>query len=388
MPPRRVDHDERLDALARLARNQDGVVSRSQLRGLGFDRNASRRQIGAGRWQPIGPRVVVLHTGPLTRRQRLWVAVLHSGPRSALAGLSAVEAEGLEGFDSSILHTIVPHGADATDLDHAMVQVRVRQARVLDIHPARRPARERLATAVVTAADSAATDDLARLLVITAVQQRLVRPAALREVLLRRSRMSRRRLIGEAIGDAEGGVHSLPERQWADLARRHALPPAMRQRRVQRPSGAWYLDCDFEVFQVTVEINGAQHEALLAAESDNDRRNVLSIGGRLVITLSSHAVRSDGDRCVALVAAALVSRGWRPAPAALAHLKQVAGRAGVDLASGDRAPRTARRAGVEPKRSDYGALDLPSGRSLHRQARSRTCLPGHPDVLARRAPFS
>jgi hypothetical protein len=105
---------------------------------------------------------------------------------------------------------------------------------------------------------------------------------------------------------------------------------------VARPNGTWYLDSDFDPHNVSVEINGAQHEALVLAESDNERRNILGIAGRLVFRLSSHAVRHDPETCVAVVAAALLSRGWCPSPAIREHLRIVAARAGVDLASGER----------------------------------------------------
>src|SRR5512146_1646156 len=91
--------DEQRDVV-RLAREQEGVVSRAQLRAVGFTRFQLRNRIEAHRWQRIGPRVAVLHTGPLTRRQRWWVGVLHGGPRSVLTALTALEAEGLQGFET------------------------------------------------------------------------------------------------------------------------------------------------------------------------------------------------------------------------------------------------------------------------------------------------
>lgn len=79
-----------------LAREQDDVVSRAQLLRAGVSRHAVRSQVQSRRWQLVGPRVVVLHTGPLAARQRWWVAVLHAGPRATLCGISAALAEGLE----------------------------------------------------------------------------------------------------------------------------------------------------------------------------------------------------------------------------------------------------------------------------------------------------
>jgi len=69
----------------------DGVVSRHQLHERGYDKDAIRANVAAQRWQAIGRKVVVLHNGPLTPRQREWVAVI--GQRdAALAGLTAAAA--------------------------------------------------------------------------------------------------------------------------------------------------------------------------------------------------------------------------------------------------------------------------------------------------------
>jgi very-short-patch-repair endonuclease len=86
---------DRNPGLAALARVQCGVVSRKQLASLEITRHHLRRQVEAQRWRMVGGRVVVLHTGPLTRHQMYWVAVLHAGPAAKIAGLTALELSGL-----------------------------------------------------------------------------------------------------------------------------------------------------------------------------------------------------------------------------------------------------------------------------------------------------
>lgn len=182
--------------LAELTGEQDRVVSRDQLAFLGADRHVVAHRVASGRWTAVGPRVVLLCTGTPTFRQRLWVATLHSGPRSALAGLTAAEADGLHGFATSALHTVVPHGSDAADLVDPTVgvTVRVHQSRRLAdrlVHPVRVPRRLLLPEALVDSASGALSDDRARLLLIAAVQQRLLRAADLRDVVSRRPRLPR-----------------------------------------------------------------------------------------------------------------------------------------------------------------------------------------------------
>jgi len=159
--PRRLEIDEEAAArLAGLRAGQDQVLSRTQLAELGFDRHAVAHRVETDRWRAVGRRVVVLATGELTFRQRIWVAVLHAGPASALADLTAAQADGLTGFESSTLHAVVPHGTDGSDLvdRRAGVTVRVRQSRRLTeslMHPTRTPRRLRLPEAVVGAAAAA-----------------------------------------------------------------------------------------------------------------------------------------------------------------------------------------------------------------------------------------
>ena len=80
--------------LATVAERQDGVLTRHQLRDHGYDESAVRSQLIARRWQRFGRKVIVLHNGALTLRQRWWVAVL-SQHRAALAGATAATGQGL-----------------------------------------------------------------------------------------------------------------------------------------------------------------------------------------------------------------------------------------------------------------------------------------------------
>lgn len=318
-------------ALDRLARQQSGVVSRAQLATFGVDRAMVSRRARDRVWHPLGPRVVVLHRGVLTTEQRWWVGVLHAavpaesaGPAPAvrdvaLTRLTAAEAGGLVGFATDTVHVAVEHGREVDDLDHPAVRIRVHQTRHLEpdqLHPARRPPRIRLARAVVESASEVAVSrpGRARALIAAAVQQRLVRPAELRPLAASRRTLPGRQLLIETIGDAAGGAHSLPELAYLRGLRAAGLPAPTRQRKVQRPDGAWYLDNDFADHLVSVEVNGLQHYELLLQEADDFQRAVLQISGRIVIDLTSYAVRHHIQACVLLTAEALLAHGWHPAP--------------------------------------------------------------------------
>jgi hypothetical protein len=286
-------------------------------------------RVKAGRWQEIGPYVVALHGGPLSERQKLWVAVLHGGGGAVLSGLNAARADGFEGFEPAALHVLMPHGSNRDDLDHAQLAVQVHESRRLgeaDVHPTRRPRRTRFPRSIVDAASLATSDGRCRAIIAASVQQRRARPAELLVVARSRATMTRRALIIETIADVDGGSHSLPELQCLRGLRRVGLPLPTRQRAVKGQHGRYYLDCEFDPYDVTVEINGAQHIELLAKEADDVRRTRLAIGGRLMVDIGSYLVRHDNDRAMLITADALRSRGWLPGTDVHEQLRELAAR--------------------------------------------------------------
>src|SRR5688500_6685587 len=86
----------RLDesALARLLGRQEGVLRRAQDLCLGGDDVDIRRKLRRRAWASVHPGVYVEHTGPLTRSQQVWAAVLLHWP-AAVHRESALELHGL-----------------------------------------------------------------------------------------------------------------------------------------------------------------------------------------------------------------------------------------------------------------------------------------------------
>ena len=334
--------------LDRLARRQADVVSRAQLAGLGVDRHMIARREAGRVWRPLGPRAVVLHRGVLTREQRWWVGVLHGDLREftgierspeqpvvALTGLSAAEAGGLAGFETRVVHIAVEHGREVEDLDDPAVRVAVHQTRHLErseVHPTQRPARLRLPRAVVESASQVAIErpNRARALIAAAVQQRLVRPQDLRAFASARRTLPGRRLVLETINDAAGGAHSLPELEFLRGLRAAGLPEPTRQRKLQHADGTWYLDNDFTDYLVTVEVNGLQHYEQLLREADDFQRALLQISGRIVVDLSSYAVRHQREQSMLLIAETLMTHGWQPSPRAVRVAGRLPGPVGLD----------------------------------------------------------
>jgi hypothetical protein len=296
----------RLDGLAEL---QDAVVTRSQLRQHGYDDDAVRARAMAGRWRAIGRKVVVLHNGPLTTRQRWWAAVLLHH-QAALAGITAATAQGLSGFDDDTVHVLVGHGVRA----HPVAGFRVHVSRrfsVEDLHPARTPPMVRIERALIDAASWETTQPRACAVLASGVQQRLTTAARLRLALAAADRARHHRLLTQVIGDIEGGAQSFAEIDFGRLVRRAGLPPPVRQAfRYDRAGRRRWLDADLGGF--AVEIDGAIHLRPMRYWDDMERQNDLVIvTGKPILRFSTLALRIVEETVIAQLVGAAERFGGR-----------------------------------------------------------------------------
>jgi len=315
------------DEFRALAAHQEHLVSRVQFDVHGVGHQLVARCVGSGLWQAIGPQVVALFPGQLTRCQQMWVGVLHAGGNAVLARLTALEAAGLTGFHDDWIHVCLRQGDNTDDLVHDLVHVRVHESRNVPAEHLLRhasPPRMRQDRATVDAASAAVSERACRTILTMSVQQRLANVQLLRPMVVERRTLPRRATILECLDDLQGGSHSLPEQDYLRVLRRARLPLPTRERVVRRPDGRYVLDADFDAWLVTVEINGAHHMDVRQKEWDDIRRTRLAIGGRLVVDIGSWTVRHDSNLAVLLTADALLSRGWRPTKRRRAALEAMA----------------------------------------------------------------
>jgi hypothetical protein len=314
-------------AFLEIAERQDRVLSRAQLATLGLRRDAVLRRVGNDTWQQLGKHVVVLHSGPLSRRQQQWAAVLHAGPGAALAGLSALEAEGLRGLTRDQVDALTRHGIGRRRLDDDRVVVVVHESRSYApelVLPGSAPPRLTRVRAAVDEAAYGGSARWGRTVLAACVQQRLVTAEDLATELTARPWLPRQIELLVTVSDVGGGSESLPELEFLRGLREHGMPIPDRQTRVSRPGGYYVLDADYDAWAVTVEINGVQHVTLAQREADDVRRSRLAIGGRLVVDVGSWTVRHDIVLAVLLTADALLSRGWQPGDSLREHLDELA----------------------------------------------------------------
>jgi hypothetical protein len=287
--------------LRTLLAEQDGVASREQLAGLGIDRHRTRDHVMARRWRVVG-RAVVLHRGPLTCRQRWWVAVVHAGQGAALASLTAAQAHGLVGWESDTVHVVVANGARV----HPLPWMRVHVSRRIcadDLHPSRDPSQVRAPRAVLDAASWKPHPRLACALLAAAVQQRVATVDQLRHELATAGMVRHRRTLARVLDDIAGGSDALSEIDFVRICRQAGLPrPEQQVRRHDSEGRRRYLDArirrpDGRV--ILVEVDGAMHLRVDRWWDDQARSNDLVLAdAALMLRFPAVVIRTERARVV------------------------------------------------------------------------------------------
>lgn len=295
-----------------LLADQDGVVSRAQvLRYVSVDR--LRHQVESGRWQAPHRGVYVDHGGPVTDRQRWWIAVLAC--RGFLGGVTALTMFGLRGFDGGPVHVLIPARRRVDDppegvLVHRTSTLPALHGTDVDGLPCTSAAR-----AVVDAAQWAGSDARAAAVVAAGVQQRLVRPDEIHALLDAMPRARRRGFVLTLASDLGGGAASLPESEFLGICRQARFPtPKLQVSRRDARGRQRYLDAYFDGYSVHVEIDGGHHRDVRAWWADMRRQNDLWIAGDRILRFPSWVVRTHRDEVRAQVGAAPRAAGWRPRP--------------------------------------------------------------------------
>lgn len=277
------------DALRIVAAEQEGVVRRKQLHQLGLSDDVVRGQLSSGRWQLATRGVVVLHNGPPTQAQRRWIAVF-ANPSGALAGITAAQEYGLNGFDDGDVHLLVPHRTRVHRLDGVNIHVS-RRFNADDLHPTRSIPVVRLERALVDAASWVPWPRKACAVLAAGVQQRLTTAARLRPELVAATRAKHHALLSQVLADIEGGADSFGEIDLGRLARRAGIPAPRRQVfRYDHAGRRRWLDAEFDGF--SVEVDGAVHLKPLRYWDDMERQNdLIIVTGKPMLRFATVAIR-------------------------------------------------------------------------------------------------
>jgi hypothetical protein len=284
-----------------------------------FGLGAVRNKVDRGMWQKPCRGVVALHNGPLTEEQQRATAVASVAPGAVLGGLTALQVDGLHGFDPESIHVVLPSGARRPSMAGLEVHWST-QLDANDVHPLRVPPRTRPARSLVDAASWSSHERYARSIVIAGMQQRLTHVAQMRDALSRRGPCRHRALIVESILDASGGIQSLPERDLGEICAWSGFPRPTRQKAVRGPDGRYFLDATWEELGMSAEVYGVPHLAVARWDQDLVRANEIVIGGERLLAFSSYAVRREQRAVADQLVRMGRALGWRGASTDLSTL--------------------------------------------------------------------
>lgn len=272
-----------------------------------------RNQLERGHWQRPVRGVVVAHNGPLSTAEQREIALLLCAPGSVLAGATALEMEGLAGFESDQVFVTMPEGARRPRrpglVTHWSTLLEGR-----DVHPSRVPSRTRVERSVIDFASWAASDRYARAAVLAAFQQRLVHGRQMHDALDRRGDVLRSGLVRDSVLDAAGGIQSLPEADFDDLVIAGGLPAPDRQSVKRGPDGRYFLDAEWSAYGVSVEIHGLPHHGIAQWSKDLVRANEIVITGSRPLIFTSYVIRHEPGQVLDQLVRALRAGGWKGHP--------------------------------------------------------------------------
>ncbi len=279
----------RRHAAVKVAADFDGVLTLGRLKALGYDHAAVGREVDNERWTRLGTHTVALHTGPVDPAALRWRAVWEVAEQVALVdGVSALQAAGLTGYTEPVIHVSVPRGAQCPHVEGVRIHRVTRRAD--EAVPSGLP-RTRLEVAALRGAAWARTDRQAALVLCLAVQQRLTTGHRLLAALPRVRNRGRRPFVRQVLNDLADGAQSLGELDFAEMCRRHGVPPPDRQVLRHTALGRVYLDARWDGSRFVVEIDGAGHRVGLAVTDDNLRQNEVTLGDDRVLRIDLIGLR-------------------------------------------------------------------------------------------------
>lgn len=163
--------------------------------------------------------------------------------------------------------------------------------------------------------DAAPAIDRAFAWMADACQRRLTTSRRLRSALVEAPGTRWRGALLPALDDVTAGSHSLLERHFLRLSRRHGLPAARHQVRLLDGRRTGWLDCDYGDIRVRVELDGrVGHDLQLDRFRDMRRDNSAATVDRLSLRYGWTDVVGGPCQVAGQVAQVLEIRGWAGEP--------------------------------------------------------------------------
>lgn len=278
--------------VAQIATRQHGVVTVSQLQGIGLDKSAISRRVTSGRLHRVHRGVYAIGHPPVNHHGWWMAAVLAGGEGAALSHASAAALWGLLRPISGPIDVSVPHHSGRA------------RRRGVRIHRC----------SALLASEGATCSRYARgnRLSLVTVRHRIPVTSVQRTVddlrgmvapwLVRRARRQAE-LMGVRLVGAEGRrTRSELEDKFLRLCRSHGLPLPETNATV----GRWEVDFLWRDERVVVETDSfAYHRGSVAFEDDHARDLDLRGAGFTVLRFTERQLEEEPERVVANVARAL-----------------------------------------------------------------------------------
>ncbi|MCW2851299.1 MAG: hypothetical protein JWM84_963 [Nocardioides sp.] len=306
-----------MQSLEQLLREQQGLAARRQLNARGVDWGRVRNNIAAGRWAERTPRVISTTTGPLDPTQRLWLAVLHAGPRSMLGGLTAAATHGLEGWPRREMCVLVDDELSFEPVDGVRF---FRTRRPYELLRSPRPGLPRchLEPAVLLWAAYSAEPRAAHGVLAAVVQQRLTTAARLVEWVDQLHPLRRAKPFKATLSSIDEGVQSMAELDVRRMCLRFAMPfPHRQRRRTDHTGKTRWTDCEWDLPDGSVlvlEVDGSFHMEALEWRADLRRARRITTPTRTILRCSAFELRYEPEEvAIDLVALGLPGRVPRAA---------------------------------------------------------------------------
>lgn len=272
------------------------MVARRQLLAHGVEWEQVQTQVEAARWVERTPRVLSTTTGELTLEQREWLAVLHAGPRSMLANLSAAGRHGLVGWERPYVSVLVD---DELSFEPVEGIDFFRSRRPFDLLRSTRPGipRCQLEPAVLLWAAYEAPNRAAHGVIAAAVQQRLTSARRMIEWVDVLRPLRRAKPFKRTLSFVDAGAHSGAELEIARMCRRFGMPQPDRQRRRRDSHGRpRWTDAEWDLpdgFTLVLEVEGGFHVEVLEAAADARRSRRITTRSRAVVRCTAYELTHE-----------------------------------------------------------------------------------------------
>jgi hypothetical protein len=306
-----------MDEVARVLRDQAGVISRRQALELGMTVTQVKRAVRRREWIQVHPGVYVDHNGELTWLQRAWAAVLFSWPAALTldSALRAHEGPGRAGRDQDVIHVAVAR-------DRRLVAPRgVRIHRISELGPRTSwnlgPPRLRYEDSVLEVAASSRTERDAIAVLAGACGARRTTAARLRIALEERPRLARRSWLRGVLVDVAEGTCSVLEHGYLDrVERAHGLPRGRRQAATCAAGRSMFKDVRYDELGLVVELDGRLFHTAVADRDRDLERDLDDTVGRTEETLRLGYGQVFERPCstAVKVGRVLQRRGWTGEP--------------------------------------------------------------------------